>query len=61
MSNPYKVYQKNQGPGWLKGLDKYVEPPDNNAAKARDAKVTARNHSGDEKLIARSTYIEGNK
>ena len=59
--NPYKVYQKNQGPAWLKGLDKYIEPQDNQPAKTKDAVVTARNHGGDEKMIARATYSAGKK
>jgi len=61
MPNPYKAYQKNQGPGWLKGLDKYIELPDNTAVKALDAKTTVRNQGGDEKLIAKASYVEGNK
>ena len=61
MPNPFKVYAKNQGPGWLKGLQKYVETPANSETKRADAKATARNHGGDEKLIRKATYVEGKK
>jgi hypothetical protein len=61
MSNPYKAYQKNQAPDWLKGLDKYVVVPDDNEAVIRDVKTTVRNHGGDEKLMEKDAYVEGNK
>ena len=61
MANPYKAYQKNQGPGWLSGLDKYIETPESNPTKAADAKVTVRNHGGNEVLIKKATYVEGKK
>ena len=59
MPNPYKVYQKNQGPNWLGQLDKYIETPKNNATKILDATVTERNHGGNEKLIKKATQVEG--
>ena len=61
MSNPYKIYDRNQGPPWLKQLDKYIETPKNNATKILDATVAERNHGGNEKLIKKATYAEGKK
>ena len=61
MPNPYKVYQKNQGPGWVKGLDKYIETPPSDPTKIVDAAATVRNHGGDKKLVEKATYVEGNK
>ena len=60
MPNPYKVYQKNQGPGWLgRTLDKYVETPKSNDLKIKDAAVTVRNHGGNDKLVKKATQVEG--
>ena len=62
MPNPYKVYQKNQGPGWLQPtLGKYVETPENNNLKIKDAAVTVRNHGGNEKLVKKATLVEGKR
>lgn len=61
MPNPYKIYQANQGPQWLRGLDQYIEPQDNTATKVKDVKATERNHGGDEKLIKQATSVAKGK
>lgn len=54
-----KVYAKNQGPNWLKGLDKYIEPvAPTNEARKKDAEATARNHGGERNLIDDATYVD---
>ena len=58
MPNPYKVYQKNQGPGWLKQLDKYVETSPSNDLRIKDAETTVRNHGGDRTLVDEASYVE---
>jgi hypothetical protein len=59
MPNPYKAYAKNQGPVWLKKLEKYVEPPASNPYTKLDDAALERNHGGDRKLIDEATYVEG--
>lgn len=45
MSNPYKIYDKNLGPKWLKSLDPYINKTTSNVeARKRDTAVTKRNH-----------------
>ena len=61
MAYPVKVYPKNKGPGWLKGLDKYIEPPESNPYKKLDNAATETNHGGDRKLIDEATYVEKGK
>ena len=56
MANPYKIYEKNQGPKWLDGLQKYVVPPDHQEDKTRDATVTARNHDSDPEQTQLAAY-----
>jgi len=56
MPNPYKIYDRNQGPPWLKQLDKYIEKPDNQAEKKTDAVVAQRNHGGDGKQRELASY-----
>lgn len=57
MAYPVKVYPKNKGPGWLKGLDKYVENPKSDPYKKLDNAATERYEGGDKKLIADATYV----
>ena len=61
MPNPYKIYDRNQGPEWLKGLQKYVVTPESNDVSKKDNEATVRNHGGDRKLIDEATDVEGKK
>jgi hypothetical protein len=59
MPNPFKIYDKNKGPAWLKQLDKYVEVPERNPYRKLDNAALEKNHGGDRKLIDEATYVEG--
>ena len=62
MANPYKIYDRNQGPAWLKQLDKYVGVNNSNLeARARDTDAALRNHDGDPKAKKEATYVMSNK
>jgi hypothetical protein len=57
MTNPYKIYDKNQGPGWLKQLDKYIVPPESDPYRRLDNEATKRNFGGDRAAIDEATYV----
>lgn len=62
MANPYKIYDRNQGPGWLKQLDKYIGVNNANLeARSRDTDATIRNYDGDEKEVKTATYVMSDK
>jgi hypothetical protein len=62
MANPYKIYDRNQGPGWLKGLAKYVGLNTSNLeARAKDTAATIRNQGGDAQAINEASYVPKGK
>jgi hypothetical protein len=58
MPNPYKIYDRNQGPPWLKQLDKYIEVPESNPYKILDNEAVIRNRGGGREILDKATYVE---
>jgi hypothetical protein len=58
MPNPYKIYDKNNGPKWLDGLQKYVVKPASEDCEKRDNAATVRYSGGDRSAIDEATYVE---
>lgn len=54
MAYPVKV--QRQGPGWLKGLNKYVEKPPGTKVAKKDNAAAERNHGGDSRDLTEATY-----
>jgi hypothetical protein len=57
MAYPVKVYPKNKGPAWLKGLDQFIEKPASEEVNARDCEATVRNHGGNKTAIDDDAYL----
>lgn len=61
MPNPYKVYDKNKGPKWLAGLQKYVVKPASSEVNKKETEATVRYSGGDRSAIDEATYVEKGK